>query len=255
MSSKKERRHKAIIEHLTAEPTMRVRALAEALEVTTETIRRDLDDLTEKDLISRTYGGAMLRQPREAALSDRHNDMPRERQAIARAACELFRDARTLMMGSGATTTHVARRIAYEINNITVITHSFGVATALSFNPTITVIMTPGLYHSGEGAMHGAQTVRFLADFSADWAIVGASGLSPDGPSDALIEAADVYATMLLRAERRMIVADHSKFGRLSTARYARWSHIDAVVTDQQPAGPLADALKADEVDLRLASV
>lgn len=233
---------------------MRVRALAEALEVTTETIRRDLDELTEKDLISRTYGGAMLRQPREPALSDRHNEMPRERQAIARAACDLFRDARTLMIGSGATTTHLARRIAYEINNITVITHSFGVATALAFNPTIDVIMAPGLYHAGEGAMHGAQTVRFLSDFSVDWAILGASGLSSDGPSDALIEAADVYASMMQRAERRMIVADHGKFDRLSTARYARWSDIDALVTDRKPGGPLASAIEQGGVDLRLAA-
>ncbi|WP_068113930.1 DeoR/GlpR family DNA-binding transcription regulator [Tropicimonas marinistellae] len=253
MSTKKEKRHKAILEHLTAEPTMRVRALSEALEVTTETIRRDLDELTELGLISRTYGGAMLRQPREPALSHRHDEMRAEREAIARAACKRFRGARTLMIGSGATTIHVAHRIVYDLNNVTVITHSFGVATALSFNPTISVVMAPGLYHSGEGAMHGAQTVRFLSDLSADWAIVGASGLSPDGPSDALIEAADVYSTMLRQVARRMVVADHTKFDRLSTARYARWSHIDTLVTDKPPVGPLANALSDGEVEVLLA--
>lgn len=254
MSSKREKRQKAILDYLTAEPTMRVSALSEALDVTTETIRRDLDELTRQDLISRTYGGAILRQPREPALSVRHNEMPEERQAIARAASAAFRGARTLMIGSGATTTHVARRMVYDMNDITVIAHSFGVATALSFNPTIAVIMAPGLYHAGEGAMHGGRTVRFLSDFSADWAIVGASALSPEGPSDALIEAGDVYATMFRQAARRMIVADHGKFDRISSARYARWSEVDMLVTDRRPKGPLADALDAGEVEVRLPS-
>ncbi|MCV6598011.1 MAG: DeoR/GlpR family DNA-binding transcription regulator [Mangrovicoccus sp.] len=254
MASKKELRHKAILEQLTAVPTMRVRALSEALDVTTETIRRDLDELTQQGLTSRTYGGAILKQHVEPAVSARQSEMQDEREAIAASAVQCFRNAQSLMIGSGATTTHLARRIVYEMNNITVFTHSFGVATALSFNPTISVVMMPGLYHSGEGAMHGSQTLRFLSDYTADWTIVGASGLSPDGPCDALIEAADVYAMMMRQSARRMIIADHSKFDRLSTARYARWSHIDVLVSDRAPKGPLATALEDGEVEMRVAS-
>lgn len=233
---------------------MRVSALSEALGVTTETIRRDLDELARQGLISRTYGGAMLRQQGEPALTERHNELVAEREAIARIAVSMLKDARVIMIGSGATTVHVARRMVYELNNVTVITHSFGVATALAFNPTISVMMAPGLYHSGEGAMHGAQTVRFLSDFTADWAVLGASGLSPDGPSDALIEAADVYSTLLRQATHRMVVADHTKFDRMSTARYAHWSTIDMLASDRMPTGPLAGALKRAEVDVRVAA-
>ena len=109
--------------------------------------------------------------------------------------------------------------------------------------------MVPGTYHSGEGAMHGAQAIRFLQDYRADWAIVGASGLSPDGPSDALIEIAEVYAAMVRQSGRRMVVADASKFDRLFTASYARWNQIDRLVSDARPTGPLAQALHTAGVE------
>ena len=169
---------------------------------------------------------------------------------IARRAVPELAEGKTFMMGSGATTATVARRMAFEMRNITVIAHSFAVATALAQNPTIRILMVPGEYHAGEGAMHGAQAIRFLQDYSADWVILGASALSPDGPSDALIEAGDVYATMLRQSSQNLVVADHSKFDRMATARYARWSDIDTIISDKAPEGPLAKVLDRNEVRL-----
>lgn len=253
MSRKKDRRHRAILDQLSVNPTLRVSRLSELLEVTTETIRRDLEELAGQGLISRTYGGAMLRQPVEPALAERNKELVEERAAIGRAAAPLLSGARVIMIGSGATTTQLAKRIAIEMNDITVIAHSFSVATALSFNPTIQVVLAPGIYHAGEGALHGAQTVRFLSDYSADWSVSGASAMSPLGPSDALMEAGDVYATMLRQSSRHMVVADHSKFDRMATARYSDWSEIDVLVTDMRPQGPLERALRSSGVDLKLA--
>lgn len=253
MSRKKESRHKAIIDHLSLNPSMRVSELAEALRVTTETIRRDLEELANRKVINRTYGGALLRQPSEPALSERHKENVSERAAIGKTAAPLLKGSKLLMIGSGATTVQVAKRIAFDMNNMTVITHSFGVATALSLNPTIEVIMAPGLYHAAEGAVHGAQTLRFLSNFSADWAILGATGISPAGPSDALMDAAEVYRAMIQQSARNMIVADHSKFDRIATARFGLWPQIDLLVTDQQPQGPLAQALETGEVSIHTA--
>lgn len=227
---------------------MRVKELAGRLGVTTETIRRDLEELAEQDLISRTYGGAMLRADKEPALSKRERHLVKEREAIARRAAVELHKGKTFLIGSGATTTILAKRLAFELRDVTVFAHSFAVATALAQNPTIRTIMVPGEYHASEGAMHGAQAIRFLQDYTADWAILGATALSPDGPSDALIEAADVYSVMLRQATHNMIVADHSKFDRMSTARYADWSKIDRLVTDKTPEGPLARALDRNEV-------
>lgn len=252
--SKKALRQKRILGVLADEPTMRVKSLAARLAVTTETIRRDLEELAEQGLISRTYGGAMLRAENEPVLSQRERHLVREREAIARRAFAELVQGKTFMIGSGATTAILAKRIAFEMRNVTVIAHSFAVATALAQNPTIRILMVPGIYHAGEGAMHGAPALRFLQDYTADWAVLGASTLSPDGPSDALIEAADVYATMLRQSSRNMIVADHTKFDRMATARYAQWSEIDMLVSDRAPEGPLARALDRNEVSVLTAA-
>ncbi|MDY8110326.1 DeoR/GlpR family DNA-binding transcription regulator [Fulvimarina sp. 2208YS6-2-32] len=250
--SKKSDRQSAIIVRLSSNPTLRVGELAEEFGVTGETIRRDLDDLSERGSISRTYGGAVLRPASEPSLSQRHKDLVQERTAIAYRAANYVKDASVLMIGSGATTTHVARRLATVMKNATVVTHSFSVATVLSINPTIRVLIVPGLYHAGEGAMHGGQALRFLEGLNADWAILGASGVSPEGPSDALIEAAEVYTAMIARSTRRMLVCDATKFDRVATARFARWSQIDLVISDIRPTGPLLASLEREQVGLDL---
>ncbi|WP_221798438.1 DeoR/GlpR family DNA-binding transcription regulator [Oceanobacter mangrovi] len=253
MSRKKSLRHKNIIDQLALNPTIRVSQLADALKVTTETIRRDLEELAEQQLINRTYGGAMLRQPAEPVLAERHKSNVRERAAIGNASVPLLQNANVIMMGSGATTVQVARRMAVELNNVTVITHSFGVANALAVNSSIDIILTPGSYHAGENAVHGALTQRFLANYAADVAVVGASALSPMGPSDALIDAAEVYAAMLAQSSRSLVVADHSKFDRMATARYSGWSEVDFLVSDQTPQGPLAQALQTGKTQVVVA--
>ena len=250
MSQKKTTRHKAIIEQLSQAPSMRVSELAQALDVTNETIRRDLEELAEQNIISRTYGGALLRQAVEPVLNERHKKHIAERAAIGKLAAKQLTDAKVLMIGSGATTVEVAKRIAFEMNRITVITHSFGVATALSFNPTIEVIMAPGHYHGEEGATHGSQTLKFLSDYTADWAILGASSLAHTGPADVLIDAADVYRHMVKQSAQSMIVADHSKFDRHATARYAQWDDINYLISDQAPEGLLKKAMAAANVKL-----
>ncbi|MEM6356909.1 MAG: DeoR/GlpR family DNA-binding transcription regulator [Pseudomonadota bacterium] len=243
MSRNKDARQQKILRELELRPSLRVSELAERLLVSAETIRRDLDELTDDGLIDRTYGGAVRRLAAEPAVGERHRLLVPEREAIARVACAQLAGARFAMLGSGATTVHVARRIAVEMRELTVITHSFGVATVLSLNPTIQVIMTPGRYHAGEGALHGAETLNFLDGLRADWAVLGASGLNEQGPSDALLDAGTVYAAMLRRSTRGMIVADASKFDRMFPSAWAGWDAVEMLVTDAEPRGRLATAI------------
>ena len=245
MSRNKTSRQQRILAELEQTPSLRVNELAELMDVSPETIRRDLDALSHDGLIDRTYGGALRRRPLEPNVSERHTFRVAERESMARRARPLLGESRHLMIGSGATTMHMARRIAVEMKNVTVIAHSFGVATVLSLNPTITVLMAPGIYHPGEGGMYGSATIRFLQDFRVDWAILGASGLTPDGPADALIESADVYAMMMRQATHTLLLADSGKFGGSFPARWAKWTDIDALATDAEPDGELREAILA----------
>ncbi|WP_377294371.1 DeoR/GlpR family DNA-binding transcription regulator [Rhizobium sp. SG2393] len=253
MKKPKSIRQERILTELTQAPSLRVAELARRLDVSTETIRRDLDELTGQGLLNRTYGGAVRSLSTEPSVTERHMLFVAERERIARAAVQILKGARVLMIGSGATTVHTARRIAVEMRDITVLTHSFGVATVLAINPTIKVIILPGDYHATEGATVGAHTVSFLNGFYAEFAVLGASGLGPDGPSDALIECGAVYTTMMARSARTVVVADHSKHDRLFPARYAPWSAVGNLVTDKAPVQPLLDRLAANAVTLTLA--
>lgn len=235
MSKRKELRQQKILEELEALPTLRIADMARSHKVSTETIRRDLDALTEKGLLNRTYGGAVRAMNTEPTVTERHQLFTEERERIARETVKYLRDAKLLMIGSGATTVHVARRIACDMNNITVITHSFGVATVLSMNPTIRVIVAPGEYLASEGAMTGMQTLLFLRQFTADYTILGASGLSGNGPSEALIDCGTVYNAMTQQANKTIVVADHSKFELAFPYNYGAWSRVDAFITDETP--------------------
>ncbi|MQT15298.1 DeoR/GlpR family DNA-binding transcription regulator [Segnochrobactrum spirostomi] len=253
MRRSKASRQEQILAELNRSPSLRVAELARRLAVSTETIRRDLDAMTEQGLLNRTYGGAVRPLGTEPSVTERHALHVPERERIAKVAVPLLKTARILMIGSGATTVHVARRIAVEMKNIAVITHSFGVATVLSLNPTIKVLMMPGDYHPGEGATVGVHAVSFLNDFHADCAIIGASGLAPDGPSEALLECGAVYSAMVARAARCMVVADHSKHDRVFAARYTPWRNVATLVTDRPPEGALRDALDQNAVSVALA--
>ncbi|MFC3205865.1 DeoR/GlpR family DNA-binding transcription regulator [Aquamicrobium soli] len=242
---KKTTRQQEIILLLTEQPTLRISEIASHLGVTTETIRRDFRELTEKGRIDRMYGGALLRPGPDSNVAQRNDLLVDERKAIGRQASQALGDVQTIMMGSGATTIHAAHRIALDFNNITVIVHSIGAAVALAANPTINVLMAPGIFHLGEGAVHGVQTVEFLNRFNADWCILGASGLSAEGPNDLLIEGAEVYRTMNERSQRCMVLADSSKFNRIHVAPYAKWPQVDLLISNSLPGGDLRKAMES----------
>lgn len=253
MSTKKSLRQNAILELLRQTPSMRIKELASHLNVTSETIRRDFDDMTKQGLIERTYGGAILHMPRELGVHVRHHLLIKERQAIAKLAVRELEGAQYLMIGSGATTAQVARHIAAQLSDITVIVHSYGVATELSHNPTIRVIMAPGFFGSTEEANHGAYTTEFLEKYWVDYAIIGASGLTSQGACEALIDAGEVYSKMMSRAVQTLIVADTSKFNLKYPARFAKWKDVDALITDGEPDAEIKTALDQNKTRLLIA--
>src|SRR5262249_24650661 len=127
----KQDRQSRILAELRVSTTLRISDLAAELGVSTETIRRDLEEMGQSGLINRTYGGAGARPlGYEPAWNERSNAMAVEREAIAALAIKLVRPGEALMIDAGSTTLHFARRLAAELRDLTVITNSFAVATA-----------------------------------------------------------------------------------------------------------------------------
>jgi len=236
-------RQEVIVAALRRSPAMRVNELAEWLAVSPETIRRDLAELDGRGLLSRTYGGAVRPVTFEPALVERQGLMVEERRRIAVAAAERIERNDILMIGGGATTLHFARELAARELPVTVITHAFSIAMALAAGPHLEVLMLPGKYDGREGLIHGADTIDALGRFHANKAVLGASGLSDEGPNDAAMAPGLVYGAMMRRASETLVLADHGKFERPSLLVYGAWSATTTLVTDRPPRGDLAAAL------------
>lgn len=247
-------RQQAILAELHASPSIRISELAQRFDVVTETIRRDLDELGRQGLLSRTYGGAAGPPlDLEPSLDDRYRTKVDQRSAIARTVTPLLRDGDTLMIDAGATTIYVARRLAAELKGLTVITTSFGVASALAVNPTIRVIVCPGDFDVRDGGVGGPDTLAYLRRFNPAHAIIGASKVDMNGPSDENSISAWNKRAMIERAGSVILVVDHSKFGQEALEHVCALDELDYLVTDARPSATLVSALENADVELRVA--
>ena len=244
-------RQTRIVAELRAIPSLRVNALAARLLVSTETVRRDLADLDRAGLISRTYGGAVTAL-HEPGVAVRETLMIAERKLIAEVAVRAINPQDILMIGGGATTLHFARRLAADCNHLTIITHAFSIAAALATNSTHKVLMLPGQYDGREGLIHGPDTIDALQRFHASKAILGASGLTTEGPNDASFGPGLIYGAMMRRAAQTIVLADHGKFNLPSLAVYGAWSPLTTLITDKAPRGALAQSLAAAQTAVLL---
>ena len=238
-------RHGRIVAELRAKPSLRVNDLAAGLGVSTETVRRDLAELDDAGLISRTYGGATSAVRGEPGVAIRETLRVAERLLIANAAVKLVEAGDILMIGGGATTLHFARRLAVDFDYLTVITHAFPIAAALAANSTHKILMLPGQYDGREGLIHGADTIDALQLFHASKSFLGASGLTGEGPNDAGLGPGLVYGAMVRRSAQTIILADHGKFDLPSLKVFSRWSAAMTLISDAQPKGALHKAIHA----------
>lgn len=243
--SRKELRQGRILSELEANPSLRVNQLAAELDVSTETIRRDLAELDQIGRLSRTYGGAVSTGNRfEPALNERLGLFVVERRAIARAAVSRYEGAETLVLGGGATMLAFARALRETRHRLTVITPAVPIAVELGSNPLIEIMLLPGAFEPQERMVCGPETIRALERYRAEVALIGASGLDPSGVSEAMLRAGEVYAAMLAHANRGGVLADHSKFGKRALVLLRGWSPALALITDQPPPATLAAAIR-----------
>ena len=250
----KRERHRRIVAELRANPTVRISELADEFRVSTETVRRDIDELSGQGLVNRTYGGAAATSmSREPTLAERGGAMLAERERIARRAVELVRPGDVLMIDTGSTMMHFARRLAVEALEVTVITNSLSAAEAFIESTAARVIVCPGEYVGREQAVFGPDTLAFLRRFHANRVITSATGITAECVSDVDSQACWVKREMLERTESAMLLIDHGKFDQRLLDVVAPLESFSDLVTDQEPPAGLARALGRAGVTLQLA--
>lgn len=248
-AKQKSARQQRILAELQTNPSIRISEMARDFGVSGETIRRDVEELNRSGKLAKTYGGAVARPyGSELAWNQRHNQLRKERAAIAAVAGSLTAPGDVLMIDAGSTVQHFAQYLLRAGSDLTVITNGLMVATTLSANPSITIIVCPGTYDAQQGCVLGDETTEFIARFNAKSAFVGASGIAAQGPSDANPALTAVKRAMFAQSQQRIVLADHSKFGQAGIANICPLSRLTMLISDAQPKGELAQALAGANV-------
>lgn len=247
-------RHAQILTLLRREGAVQIAGLAKVFQVTTETARRDLDELAERGAVKRTYGGAANRSLiDEPAIGERERTRSAERARVAARAAALVEPGDALMIDCGSTTGLFAEALAARGLHLTIVTNGLGVATALGQVESSRVVLCPGNYVAREGGVYGADTVAFLARFKANKAFIGAGGLTPEGVTDADSLGCAVKRAMIERAERVLLLVDSAKFGSGQFERVCGIEALDDVVCEAPPPRDLALALRGNGVRVTVA--
>jgi DeoR family fructose operon transcriptional repressor len=229
-------RYRSIVERVVGFGRASVNDLADDLDVTPETIRRDLNYLEKQGLVRRVHGGAVPvgRVALEPTVDSRNSSFVAEKNDIARAALSEIPKEGAIILDAGTTTARLLSLIPtnYEL---TIITNSVEHALAAADKPNINTLLVGGRVRSRTLACVDQWAIDSLNGVYADVAIIGTNGISLDrglttpDPAEATVKRA-----MLNSSRRKVVLADHSKFGDDHFANFGAVQDVDLVITDKK---------------------
>ena len=229
-------RLKRIEELLLRDKSVVVSQLSTHFHVSEETIRRDLDKLSTTVQFRRVRGGAYLEQPSdsEVPITIREQLYLPQKQAIAERAVSTLRDGQVILLDSSTTALAIAQRIRRSPLRVTVVSNSLRIISEAGENDALSVIALGGEFRRQNCSYVGYLTTDALARLSADVAFISCTMLHPRfGITDSHPLEARVRQLMVERAEKRVIVVDHTKFGTPDAHRICGFEEIDVIMTDE----------------------
>ena len=248
-----EKRQQLILDRLARDGAVGIAALAEALGVSRETVRRDLNALSDRQLLRKTHGGALASHVSEPSLSARMEVNVAGKRRIGVAAAKLVPDGASLIIDCGSTTQAFARALLQH-RRLTVYTNDLNVVRLLARRNGNIVNLLGGQLLEHEEATAGWETVMQVARYHVDLAFVGVSGFADDGAlTDYERAGAELRSRMLSAAKQPVLLADKTKFGQAKPVSVARPDRQHRLVTDAPLAPALRRRLKAHGVEVIVA--
>ena len=232
-----ELRHTAIVDLLKQQGKAKVEDLAERLNVSEVTIRKDLTKLEEQGLLQRVHGSAVISQQSRfnIAFLERLRLQAPAKNSIAQAAALYIQEGDSIILDAGTTALSLAQVLAERrCHSLFVITNSVPAALELS-KASYEIVLIGGQVRNHSLALIGPITVKNLANYHVDRAFVGTSGVSlTHGFSTPNGFDAQVKEAMIRAAEETYILADSSKFGHDCLVSFAEISDIHLIITDSE---------------------
>lgn len=229
-------RFEKILNIITQNKSAKVSELSSLLGVTEKTIRQDLTQLEEMNMISRVHGGAILKREMHDIfpVGMRKSKNSSEKERIAFAAASLVEDGDLIILDSGSTILPI---VQYIDKNAFVITNDLFIANALLEKPNLTLFMIGGRLNTQQNTSPnfiGKSTVNAILNYTANKAFIGTSTISFDKGlmifSDAIM---DIKKAMIKISEKVIVLADHSKFNKSAFSTFASLDEIDMIIVDK----------------------
>ncbi len=230
-----------ILEEARESGQVMVEGLAQAYQVTPQTIRKDINDLCQRGVLQRIHGGAVISTSvTNFDYESRRRLAQNEKRLIGTAAARLIPDDCSILINIGTTTEQVAMALRSK-KDLLVITNNTHVISILTGHPRIEIIVAGGVVRQSDGGIVGEAAVDFIRQFKVDYAIIGTSGIDADGSLlDYDYREVKVAKAIMDNARTTILVADSMKLERSAPVRIGHLSELDHVVTD----APLPSALQ-----------
>ncbi len=227
-----ETRRRRLLELITRQGYATLDELVRVIGVSESTIRRDLESLDLSGSIKRTHGGAVY--PGEVrsmpAFEERTATAAAEKRAIGITAASLLEDGDTVLLDGGTTTMEVARALVGR--RLQVVTNSLPIAQLLASSQQTDLILIGGYIYPRTGVALGPLAIASMQSIRVRTAILGAGGIMAEGIFNSNSLLVETERQMMCCGQEVMIVADHTKFGRLALARLCGLDEVDHVVVD-----------------------
>ncbi|EIJ69109.1 DeoR/GlpR family transcriptional regulator [Pasteurella bettyae] len=245
-------RHQKIVELVIQQGYISTEELVTLLDVSPQTIRRDLNELAENNLIRRHHGGAA--SPSSAENSDyfeRKNFFSTEKNHIAQVAARLIPNGASLFIDIGTTPEAVSSALL-DHKNLRIVTNNLNAAHILMQNESFQITMAGGSLRK-DGGIIGEATVNFISQFRLDYGILGISSIDLDGSLlDYDYHEVQVKRAIIESSRETILVTDHSKFSRQAIVKLASIKDVDYLLTDQEPPKEILELLKESSVELKI---
>lgn len=260
MSMRIRERREHVLSILRQRQRASVDELAEELDASHETIRRDLTELAVRGLIRKFHGGATLPaaqaadETHEGPLQVRLSENVAEKRMIARAAVKLFAPGDTLLVDTGSTTVLFAEELA-KLPGLTVITNSTLIAQAIARGEGGSrAFLLGGEFKDEVSETVGPLVINQIRSFHPRHAVLTVGAISAGGILDFNMEETEVARAMVEQATELTVLADHSKIDKAGLFQVAPLAMIDRLVIDRPPSPRLATALADAQVEAIVAA-
>ena len=241
-------RQQAMLQHVREHGSLKTEALAAQFGTTLQTIRRDVQRLTETGAMERFHGGvrAIDSSTRNTTYTQRQRTHAEAKQRIARTVAAAIPPGASLFMNIGTTVEAVASELLHHAD-LRVITNNLHVARTLTANPQCEVLMAGGTVRHEDLGVVGEAALSFIRQFKVDIGLIGISGIDADGTLRDFDMREVMVARAIVEQSRQVwLVADHSKFGRAAMIEMAPLKALHTLFTDA-PLAPDFESLLRDQ--------